>query len=67
MEGKSKEEELYVYMWLIHFTVQLKQTLHCKATTLKKKKEIGLAKYLFGFFHNSLQKNPNKLLGQFYN
>ena len=38
MGGKSKEEGIYVYMWLIHFAVQEKLTQHCKPTILQLKK-----------------------------
>ena len=34
-EGEAREVPeggVYVHMWLIHFTVQKKLTLHCKAT-----------------------------------
>ena len=43
MGRKSKEEGMYVHMWLIHFAVQQKLTQHCKATVLqfKKKKIVG--------------------------
>ena len=44
MGRKSKEEGIYVHMWLIHFAVQQKLTQHCKATILqfkKKKKIVG--------------------------
>ena len=44
MGRKSKEEGIYVHMWLIHFAVQQKLTQHCKATRLqfkKKKKIVG--------------------------
>ena len=32
MGGRSEKEEMYVYIQLIHFIVQQKQTQHCKAT-----------------------------------
>ena len=43
MGRKSKEEGMYVHMWLIHFAVQQKLTQHCKATVLqfKKKEDIN--------------------------
>ena len=31
MGSKSKKEEIYVYIWLIHFAVQQKATQHYKA------------------------------------
>ena len=39
MGRKSKEEGIYVHMWLIHFAVQQKLTQHCKATRLQFKKK----------------------------
>ena len=39
MGRKSKEEGMYVHMWLIHFAVQQKLTQHCKATVLQFKKK----------------------------
>ena len=30
-KGRSKREEMYVHIWLIHFTVQQKLMQHCKA------------------------------------
>ena len=35
MGRKSKKEWKYVYIELIHFTVQQKLTQYCKATTIK--------------------------------
>ena len=35
VEGRSKREGIYVYIWLIHFTVQQKLTQHCKAIILQ--------------------------------
>jgi len=37
MGRKSKEEGIYVHMWLIHFAVQQKLTPHYKATILQYK------------------------------
>jgi len=37
MGRKPKEEEIYVYIWLIHFAVQQKLTQHCKATIIQQK------------------------------
>ena len=36
MGRKSKEEGIYEYLWLIHFTVYLRLGQHCKATIIKK-------------------------------
>lgn len=36
--GEAEEEGIYVYVWLIHFTVQQELTQHCKATILQLKK-----------------------------
>ena len=32
------KEGIYVYVWLIHFSVQQKLTQHCKATKFQLKK-----------------------------
>ena len=40
MGRKSKEEQLCVYTWLIHFAVQQKITQDYNATILQKKKKI---------------------------
>ena len=45
MGRKSKEEGIYVYVWLIHFAVQQKLTQHCKATILQLKKKSVLSTY----------------------
>ena len=36
-ESKSEEEEIHVYVQLIHFVVQQKLTRHCKAARLQWK------------------------------
>ena len=36
--GRAKKEGIYVYIQLIHFTVQQKLTQHCKAIILPPKK-----------------------------
>ena len=54
MGRKSKKEGIYVYMWLIHFTLQQKLTQHCKASTLqfkKKKKKRSNRSTLNPFIH----------------
>ena len=38
VEGRSKEEGIYVYTQLIQFVVQQKLTQHCKATIAQLKK-----------------------------
>ena len=38
--GRSKREEIAVYLWLIHFVVQQKLTQHCKATIPQLKKRL---------------------------
>ena len=35
--GRSKREEIYVYIQLIHFIVQQKLTQHCKAIIFQLK------------------------------
>ena len=36
LNGKEiQKEEIYVYIWLIHFAVQQKLTQQCKATVLQ--------------------------------
>ena len=37
--GRSKREVIYVYIYLIHFTLEQKLTKHCKAIILQFKKE----------------------------
>ena len=41
MGRKSKEEGMYVYMWLIHLTLQQKLTQHCKAAILQQQQKIS--------------------------
>ena len=38
--GRSKREEIYVYIWLIHFVVQQKLTQHCKAAKPQLRKRM---------------------------
>jgi hypothetical protein len=38
--GRSKREVIYVYIYLIHFTLEQKLTKHCKAIILQFKKYI---------------------------
>ena len=40
MGRKSKEEDIYVYMWLIHIVVWQKSIQYCKATILQLKIKI---------------------------
>ena len=35
MGSKSKEEGMYVYVWLIHFAVEQKLAQRCKGTMLQ--------------------------------
>ena len=37
--GKSKEEAMCVYLWLMHYAVQQRLTQHCKANILQLKKK----------------------------
>ena len=39
LNGKSKEEGIYVYMWLVRFAVQQKLTQNCRAAILQFKKQ----------------------------
>ena len=39
MGKKSKKEEIYEYVWLIHFAIQQKLTQQCKATILQSKQQ----------------------------
>ena len=43
MGKKSKKEEIYVYVWLIHFAIQQKLALQCRATILQSKQQKNIS------------------------
>ena len=51
MGRKSKEEGIYLFIWLIHFAIQQKLIQHCKATVLQLKKYIKLKSERYAAHH----------------
>ena len=47
MGKKSKKEEIYVYVWLIHFAIQQKLALQCRATILQSKQQQKNISFMF--------------------
>lgn len=43
MGKKSKNEEIYVYVWLIPFAIQQKLTQQCRATILQSKQQKNIS------------------------